>query len=179
MATEVQTAPATPTAPQLSVLTRVASIPLVSDSLAVVHSTLANNVYTKTPYSAAQAIGSRAYRVSEPFQARLAPVIVRADGLANKAVDVVEQRYPYPFHTPTEEIYGALKQRGDHAYGVANKTIDDRVKTPAYGFAQGIDQVRIHRYLRFTVLTPMEYAEIRAGCGPFRSRGQEVEWKSS
>lgn len=147
MATEVQTAPAastsTMTTPQLTVLTRVASIPLISDSLAAVHSTLTANAYTKTPYSAAQALGTKAYRVSEPFQARLGPVIVRADGLANKAVDVVENRYPYPFHAPTEEIYGALKQRGDHAYGVANKTIDDKVRTPAFGIAQGIDQVSL------------------------------------
>ncbi|KAI5122615.1 hypothetical protein M0805_008705 [Coniferiporia weirii] len=144
MATETQTFPARPesttTAPQLTVLTRVASIPLVSDSLAAVHAALAGNAYTKAPYSTAQAWGSAAFRASEPIQARLAPVILRADGFANKAVDAVESRYPYPFHTPTEEIYGTLRQHSENAYGVANKTIDDRVRTPAYGLAQGIDQ---------------------------------------
>jgi len=133
MATETET-------PQLTVLTRVANIPLVSDSLSTIHSTLTNNAYTKKPYSVAAGLGSTAYRVSEPIQVRLAPVITRADGYANKAVDVVESRYPYPFRTPTGEIYGDIRQHGEHAVGVANKTIDDRVRTPAYGIAQGIDQ---------------------------------------
>ncbi|EJC97725.1 uncharacterized protein FOMMEDRAFT_115046 [Fomitiporia mediterranea MF3/22] len=144
MATETQTAPsvltAPPNLPQYTVLSRVASIPLISDSLAVLHATLLNNALTKMPYSTAQAIGSAAFRVSEPIQARLAPVINRADGIANKAVDVVESRYPYPFHAPTEEIYGHLKQHSEHAYGVANKTIDDKVRTPAYGIVKGVDQ---------------------------------------
>ena len=142
MATETQTMPPQPQAPpQLTVLNRVASIPLVSDSLAALHATLINNAYTKTPYSAAQAIGTKAYQISEPIQVRLAPVLTRADGLANKAVDIVESRYPYPFKTPTEEIYGDIRQTTEHAYDVANKTIDTRVRTPAYGLAQGVDKV--------------------------------------
>ncbi|KAH8108779.1 hypothetical protein DFH11DRAFT_1631296 [Phellopilus nigrolimitatus] len=143
MATETQAAPSTSSTtatPQVTVLTRVASIPLISDSLAAVHATLAGNAYTKTPYSTAQAWGYAAFRASEPIQSRLSPVILRADGFANKAVDAVESRYPYPFHAPTEEIYGTLKQHSEHAYSFANKTIDDRVRTPAYGLAQGIDQ---------------------------------------
>ena len=142
MATATQTAPAPPSAPQLTVLHRVASIPLVSDSLAAVHATLAGNAYTRRPYNTAYALSTAVVRASEPVQARLAPVLVRADGFANKAVDAVESRYPYPFHAPTEEIYGTLRQHSEHAYDVANKTIDDRVRTPAYGLAQGIDQVR-------------------------------------
>ena len=138
MATETQTAPA----PQFTVLTRVASIPLVSDSLAAIDATLASNAYTKAPYSAAQAISSRAYSISEPIQARLAPVITRADGFANKAIDVVESRYPYPFRTPTEEIYGTLKQHSEHAVGIANKTIDEKVRSPAIAVVQTVDQVR-------------------------------------
>jgi len=142
MATETQTQ--TSSIPQLTVLTRVASIPLINDSLTTLHSTLSNNAYTRTPYHAAQAIGSRAYRVSEPIQARLAPVIIRADGFANQAIDAIETRYPYPFTTPTEEIYNDLKKNGDYAVDVANKTIDERVKSPAYGLAQGIDSVSTH-----------------------------------
>lgn len=158
--TETETPIPPASAPQLTVLTRVASIPLISDSLAAVHSTLATNAYTKTPYEAAQALGSRAYKVSEPIQARLAPVIVRADGYANKAVDVVESKYPYPFHAPTEEIYGTLRQHSEHAYGAANKTIDDRVKAPAFGIAQGIDQVSINCCLRESILTHARFYEL-------------------
>lgn len=149
MATATQTAPQTPSAPQITVLHRVASIPLVSDSLAAVHATLSGNTYLKHPYTTAYALSSAMMRASEPVQARLAPVIVRADGFANKAVDAVESRYPYPFHAPTEEIYGTLRQHSEHAYGVANKTIDNRVRTPAYGFAHGIDQVRQFWSLHF------------------------------
>ena len=147
MATETQTAPAqtqtTPNPPQLTVLTRVASIPLISDSLAALHATLQNNAYTKTPYSAAQALGSKAYAYSEPIQVRLAPVIERADGFANKAVDAVESRYPYPFHAPTEEIYDTLKQQNEHALKLANKTLDDRVRNPAANLVQSVDQVSL------------------------------------
>lgn len=149
MATATQTATPAPAGSQLTVLYRVASIPLVSDSLAAVHATLAGNTYLRGPYNAAQAISTTAMRVSEPIQQRLAPVIVRADGFANKAVDAVESRYPYPFHAPTEEIYGTLRQHSEHAYDVANKTIDDKVRTPAYGLAHGIDQVRHHHSLGY------------------------------
>ncbi|KAL5523260.1 hypothetical protein ACEPAF_1527 [Sanghuangporus sanghuang] len=147
MATETQSASPAPTTttttasvPQLTVLTRVASIPLINDSLTSLHTTLLNNSLTKTPYSTAQALSSYAISVTEPIQVRLAPVIQKADGLANKAVDVVESRYPYPFHAPTEEIYGTLKAHSEHAFGIANKTIDDKVRTPAYGIVHGIDQ---------------------------------------
>ena len=137
MATETQTLP------QLTVLHRVASIPIVSDSLATLHTTLTNNAYTKTTYSAAQALGSRAYTMSEPFQARFAPVLAKADGYANKAVDVVEARYPYPFKTPTEEMRNHFRRNSEHAVDLANKAIDERVKSPAYEFGKGIDQVRV------------------------------------
>jgi len=56
-------------------------------------------------------------------------LIIHADGFANKAVDAVQSRYPYPFTARPEEV--AL---------LASKTIDERVKTPAYNVAQGIDQ---------------------------------------
>ena len=144
MATETQSAPSPPESqsqPQLTVLTRVASIPLIHDSLSTLHTTLLSNTLTKTPYSTAQALSSYAYTLTSPIQVRLAPVIEKADGLANMAVDVVEKRYPYPFHAPTQEIVGSLSAYGEHAYVVANKTIDDKVRTPAYGIVQGIDQV--------------------------------------
>jgi hypothetical protein len=146
MATETMSPPSQSTSttapPHLTIINRVASIPLISDSLAVLHATLTNNAYTNRPYSFAHTYAVALASYSEPIQTRLAPVISRADGLANAAVDVIEKRYPYPFSTPTDEIYGDLRMHGEHAYGVANKTIDEKVKSPAFGFAQGIDQVR-------------------------------------
>ena len=139
MATETQSAPA---APELKILNRVAQIPLVNDTFSAVHSSLISNPYTRSPYTTAQAISLSALRASEPIAAKLAPIIVRADGFAIKSLDAVESRYPYPFTVQSEDLLKALKDRSEYARDVANKTIDERVRTPAYSAAQGIDQVR-------------------------------------
>lgn len=141
MTTETQTQPQT--APELTILYRVAAIPLVATSLDTIHQTLANNPYTRSPYATAQGISRVALGYTEPIQKTIAPLIVRADGLANKGLDVVESRYPYPFKTPTEDIVKDLKGRSDQARNVANKTIDDNFVHPALSVAQGIDQVRL------------------------------------
>ncbi|KAI0052120.1 hypothetical protein FA95DRAFT_1580220 [Auriscalpium vulgare] len=134
MATETQTAP------ELTVLHRVASIPVISDSLSAVHSSLSSNQYTRSPYSSAQALSTSALRYTEPLAQRFAPLIVTADSYGNKAVDFVASRYPYPFTTPTNDIVNDIKERSAHAQGVATKTIDERVRSPAYAAAEGIDQ---------------------------------------
>ena len=127
-----------------TVVDRVAAIPLVHDSLTALHSTLSSYSLTRQPYTLAHtyysALASSPYVAST--QARLAPVIVRADGLANYAVDVIEKRVPYAFEANTEKVVGDLRSTGEHAYGVAEKTIDERLRTPAVGIATGIDQVR-------------------------------------
>jgi hypothetical protein len=137
MATPTQSAPA---APELTILNRVASIPLVNDSLSAVHASLISNPLTRSPYNTAQALSSTALRYSEPFASKLAPIIVRADGYANKGLDVVESRYPYPFTVQSEEIIKAFKEHSEYARDVANKALDERVRSPAYSAAQGIDQ---------------------------------------
>jgi hypothetical protein len=140
MATETQSAPA---APELKIFTRVASIPLVNDTFSAVHYSLISNPLTRSPYTTAQAISLSALRASEPLAVKLAPIIVRADGFAIKGLDAVESRYPYAFTIQSEDILKALKERSGRARDVANKTIDERVRTPAYSAAQGIDQVCI------------------------------------
>lgn len=142
MSTETKTAPTT--APELTSLYRVASIPLVSSSLSTIHSTLSSNSFTKSPYSTATGIAQSALGYTEPLQARLAPLTTRADEYANAGLDVVESRYPYPFKAKPEEITTYVRERGESAFNVANKTIDEKVKSPAYGVVQGIDQVRAH-----------------------------------
>lgn len=47
--------------------------------------------------------------LTQGSKARLAPVIGRADGYANKGLDALESRWPYPFQVSTEEVVGALK----------------------------------------------------------------------
>ncbi|KAF8261457.1 hypothetical protein EI94DRAFT_1745984 [Lactarius quietus] len=137
MATETQSAPATP---ELTALTHIASIPLVNDFSSAVHTSLISNHLTRSPYTTAQAISSTALRYSEPIASKLAPIIVRADGYANKGLNAVESCYPYPFTVQSEDILNVLKERSEYAHGIANKTLDEHVHTPAYSATQGIDQ---------------------------------------
>ncbi|CAE6520554.1 unnamed protein product [Rhizoctonia solani] len=149
---ETQTAtPAEP--PHLSSVDRVGKIPVVNDTLATINSILSQNAYSKSLYSTAQAYSERAYNISQPVQVRLAPVIGRVDGYANKGLDVLESRWPYPFHATTEEVIGTLRQGPDAAYGLAatyanaaTKAYEDRVKTPAYVLVSKVDS---------TLLTPI------------------------
>lgn len=144
--TATTTTPDSPTTPQqpptLTIFSRVASIPLVNESLASIHAVLVGNQYTCVPYVTAQNLGKSVYHISEPIQIRLAPVLIRADGLANKSLDAVQSYYPKPFSITSEEIRKEVNQRREHAYNTANKALDDRVRTPAYSAAQAIDQVQ-------------------------------------
>lgn len=115
-------------------LKRVTSIPLIHDSLSNIHDSLINNVLTRSPYNLSLAITERALNLSQPFQHGLAPVINTADSLANKGLDVVQSRYPYPFETPSQDIYRDIKAYPDHAVHVAQKKATD--------VASDIDQVR-------------------------------------
>lgn len=143
MATHTQTeqAPAA-TTPELTVFTRIGSIPLVAESLNTINATLLNNKYTHSPYETATEFSKKALSYTEPIQKRIAPILTRADDLANKGLDAVEARLPYPFHATTEDVIKDLKGRSDAAKDVATKTIDEKVRTPALNVAQGIDQVR-------------------------------------
>ena len=139
------TTPGTPTSsqqpPNLTIFSRVANIPLVNASLTAVHAALVDNHYTSAPYTTAQNLGKSVYHISEPIQVRLAPVLIRADGFANKGLDACVSYYPAPFTITSEELRKEVRERRDHAYNTANKALDDRVRTPAYSAAQAIDQV--------------------------------------
>jgi hypothetical protein len=138
MATETETTTTSP--PTLTSFTRVASIPLISTSLDTIHTTLSNNAYTKSPYHTATELAYSAWGYTEPLQARLAPLATRADGYANKGLDAVESRYPYPFTAKPEEIATYARERRQSSISFVDKAIDERVKSPAKGVAQGIDQ---------------------------------------
>jgi hypothetical protein len=89
--------------------------------------------------------------MSEPIQQRLAPLIERADSFANKAYDAVESRYPYAFQAKPEDIVDYVRQRRISAFETASKTIDERVKTPAYNMGKGIDQVGVACFLTLEI----------------------------
>jgi hypothetical protein len=113
-------------------------------------STLNDNAYTHSTYESVKGLSTIAYKYTEPLQARMAPLIVRADGYANKAVDVVEARFPSAFTTRPEQISDYVRDKRKSYQGYArerrdsvNKALDERVRTPAYAVAEGIDQVSL------------------------------------
>jgi hypothetical protein len=139
-------------APEITVISRVTSIPIISSSLSTIDDTLVSNSYTRFTYCTAKGLSTSAYNITTPLQVKLAPIICRADNFANKAVDVVESRCPYPFKAKPEEVARLVRDRRDSAtkyvrerresaVSVASKTIDEKVKLPVVHVAQGIDQV--------------------------------------
>ncbi|KAI0029234.1 hypothetical protein K488DRAFT_73136 [Vararia minispora EC-137] len=127
-------------APEFTVFTRVTTIPFVQDSITYVDQTLSSNSLLRSPYATGKALTSTALDMSKPLVPYLAPIISRADGLANQGIDVVEKRYPYPFQTPTEKIAGDIKAQADYARTVANKTVEERVINPVHTVVNGVDQ---------------------------------------
>ncbi|KAF8888610.1 hypothetical protein BD779DRAFT_1523936 [Infundibulicybe gibba] len=121
--------------PELTVLTRVASIPLISS----LTSTLSSNPYTRSPYTTIHTLSSTAYKITSPIQVRLAPLITYADGCANRAVDVVESRYPYPFKASPGEVVDLVRERRKNAeeYVAERK---DSIEGGVVGAVQGFDQ---------------------------------------
>ena len=140
-----------PTPPELTILTRVASIPMIHSGLETINGTLSSNTYTRSTYATAKELTTTAYKLTEPLQIKLAPLIVSADGYANKAVDALESRYPYPFKAKPEDVAEFVRERKETAtqyvsgrLGEANKTIDEKVRNPAIHAAQDLDQVCLH-----------------------------------
>ncbi|KAJ3983925.1 lipid droplet-associated perilipin protein [Lentinula detonsa] len=97
--------------PELTVISRIGSIPLISSSLEIVNGTLSTNAYTRSPYTRALGLSNSAYKLTEPLQAQLAPLIVRADSYANLAVDAVQKRYPNAFTATPEDVMGYVQNR--------------------------------------------------------------------
>jgi hypothetical protein len=120
--TQTQTQPEAAQVPNITIITRVASIPMISSGLGTINDALTANVYARSPSGHAKAISTTAYKLTEPIQTVLAPLITKADGIANMAVDPVESRYPYPFKA---------------------QPVDEKVRTPAFNVAHDIDQVSL------------------------------------
>lgn len=131
----------------LGITSRVLGIPCVSSGLDTIHSTLSTSPYTKAAYQTTQSIALSAYgtaaRVSSPVYPTLQPVITAADGYASKGFDTLHSRFPYPFEASPETIYADIKKAPEDAKNVAYKTIDERIKAPAYGLVKGVDHVSI------------------------------------
>jgi len=102
--------------------------------------TLAANAYTRAYYNAAKGFSTAAYKFSEPLQVKLAPLIITADGLANRAVDAVESRYPYPFKAQPNDIVTGAHNLVSSRIDEANKALDEKIKNPALSVAHDLDQ---------------------------------------
>ena len=141
--TQSQTQSAEAQAPTITIITRVTSIPMISSGLDTINDALTTNAYTRFPYIHAKALSNTAFKLTGPIQTVLAPIIVRVDGIANKAVDAVESRYPYPFKAQPEDV-AALARQGQQnttAYvhervNNMNKAIDEKVRTPSLNFSK-------------------------------------------
>ena len=137
------------TAPGYIFPSRVLSIPLVAHSIDSLHSTLSSSPYTQRIYSTSTLLAHSAYdtaaRVSAPVYTHptAQAYLALADGYAVKGLDAVEAKVPYPFHSTPETVYNDLKRAPEQAKEVATKTIDERIKAPAYHLAATADQVSI------------------------------------
>ncbi|KAF8878160.1 hypothetical protein CPB84DRAFT_1794342 [Gymnopilus junonius] len=109
----------------------VASIPMISSSLGTINDTLTNNSYTRYPY--AQRLRSSHPRLtsSQSLSRSNWPHHCPRRQHANKAIDVVESRYPYPFRAQPVEVQETV-----------SKAINEKVTTPAYNrFAPLVDYI--------------------------------------
>ncbi|KAF7370391.1 hypothetical protein MSAN_00670600 [Mycena sanguinolenta] len=147
--------------PELTAFTRVASLPLFAWTINQVSCTLEKNRFTSSPYATAKGLTSSAYKYTEPLQLRFAPAISMVDEYANKACDVVENRFPV-IKTQPEEVASYVHQRKqstvefiEHTRLGANKTLDERVKAPVFTMACEVDKrlTPIVNYLESTAST--------------------------
>jgi len=139
----------TQTAPGYVFPSRVLSIPLVAHSIDSLHSTLSSSPYTQRIYSTSTSLAHSAYdtaaRVSAPVYShpRAQAYLTLADDYAVKGLNAVEAKIPYPFQSTPETVYNDLKRAPEQAKEVATKTIDEKIKAPAYNLAATADQVSI------------------------------------
>lgn len=145
----------TQTAPGYTFPTRVLSIPLVAHSIDSLHSTLSSSPYTQRIYTTSTSLAHSAYdtaaRVSAPVYShpRAQAYLALADDYAVKGLDAVEAKIPYPFQSSPETVYNDIKRAPEQAKEVATKTIDEKIKAPAYNLAATADQVSIPFYCTY------------------------------
>jgi hypothetical protein len=132
--------------PEPTFLHRVYSIPLVACSIQSINDSLQSNPYTKSPFSTAKGVSLSAYKYTEPLQIRLAPIILVADSYANRAVDVVESRYPYPFKAQPQELVQYVRETTQNATLLVKQrkenvhhSVDEKVRF----VTENLDTVRI------------------------------------
>ena len=166
MAAAVQNA-TTPSSPakdafnQSAALKKIASVPLVSDSLAFAQSTISAHPLLTSTFSFGENVVNSSLKAAEPITSRFHGQLAYVDNLAVKSLDFAESKWAYPFHANTNELievaklpadqarsfvnaYTAAIQKayGDHVYAPAKNVYDTRV-VPAYeGAHSKFDEIK-------------------------------------
>jgi hypothetical protein len=117
----------TKTPPSFKSIDRVASIPVVSDSIAQLHAVVTSTNVTTKAYNVAESLVKTGYSYAEPLLGYGSPLLERADGIANQGLDFAESKFPYPFQTKTDQIVADAKKPADQAYGVVKNVYDNRI----------------------------------------------------
>lgn len=119
-------------------LKKIASVPLVSDSLSFAQSTIKSHPILATTYGYGETLVNSSLKAAEPITNRLHPQLAYVDSLAVKSLDFAESKWSYPFHANTQELINTAKVPADHALGFVQayaaaiqKAYGERVYTPA------------------------------------------------
>jgi len=103
---------------------RVASIPVVADTLEAVQSTIQSNPYLSAVYEKAGGAAFYLYEQTKPLQQKLSGPIHQVDAVANKGLDFVQSKAPFVFEIKTEELISRARQPADQAFAYG-KTYKD------------------------------------------------------
>ncbi|KAJ1019074.1 hypothetical protein NDA18_006224 [Ustilago nuda] len=96
-------------------LKKIASVPLVSDSLSFAQSTIKSLPILATTYGYGENLFSHSLKAAEPITNRIHPQLAYVDSLAVKSLDFAESKWSYPFHANTRQLIDAAKLPADHA----------------------------------------------------------------
>jgi len=97
---------------QKDAITRIHNIPLVQETVAQILSIVNSNCYSAYVYEKGESIAIAIYGRTKPI---VQPGLETADVYANKALDMVEHRYPGAFKANTSEIVANARKPADAA----------------------------------------------------------------
>jgi hypothetical protein len=101
------------TAPDLKIVDRVNSVPVVHDSVVYAEQLIKSTQITTNLYQTVLGLAARALQTAEPVISRTQPLISSADNLAVATFDRVEAAFPY-LKTPTQELAGFKQAKAFH-----------------------------------------------------------------
>ncbi|KAF8524281.1 hypothetical protein BU17DRAFT_42993 [Hysterangium stoloniferum] len=116
---------------QYTSILRVTHIPLVESGISTIHDTLSKTPLIRTPYHISLAISSTLvpYLQSASTHYPFAPFLAYGDRAANKTLDIAQEKWPYPFESKPEQVWGDVRS-----------VADSRVIQPAVSVAKTVDQ---------------------------------------